>query len=264
MKLWVTGKPGANALSQQLLSEGHDLDETDPDFIIIWGGDGSILRTARNYPNTPLVGLRVESVGHLAEVNGEEWKYAIDKLQQQEYVIEKAPHIELSGPDFQISGINEVYFFREYEHATRMKVFLDDQEVYGSTLFGDGCLAATPQGSTAYSWTVGRKIVLSPHDQAFVFTPLSCGFLSQLLKVNDRHVARIAEQIRVADQKNVTIEIVRGGRNKIAADGLDSVKRYISLQQGDQLIFRKAQSHTKFVRFRPHDNDFSPSTLNER
>lgn len=250
MKLWVTGKPGAAALSQKLMAEGHDLDETNPDFILIWGGDGSILRTARCYPNTPLVGLRVDSVGHLAELNGDEWKYAVDKLQQHEYVIEEAPHIELLGPDFQVSGINEVYFFREYEHATRMNIFLDNQELYGSALFGDGCLAATPRGSTAYSWTVGRKIVLSPKDSAFVLTPLSCAFLSQMLKVNNRQVARVAEQIRVADHKSVTIEIIRGGRNKIAADGLDTVKRYIHLQPDDHLIFRKAPSHTKFVRFR--------------
>jgi NAD kinase len=251
MKLWVTGKPGVDALSQQLQAEGHDLDKTYPDFVLIWGGDGSILRTARCYPNTPLVGLRVDSVGHLAEINGKEWKYAVTKLQQQEYIIEEAPHIELLGPNFQVSGINEVYFFREYEHATRMKVLLDDQEVYGSVLFGDGCLAATPRGSTAYSWTVGRKIVLSPQDSAYVFTPLSCGFLNQLQKVNNRQVAQIAEQIRVADQKNVTIEIIRGGQNKIATDGLDTVKKYVSLQQGDQLTFRKAHSHTKFVRFLP-------------
>lgn len=251
MKLWVTGKPGAEALSRKLRSLGHDLDETYPDFVLVWGGDGSILRTARNYPNTPLVGLRIESVGHLAEVNGEEWKYALDKLQQQEYILEEASHIELIGPDVQISGVNEVYFFREYEHATRMNVFIDDQEVYGSVLFGDGCLAATPRGSTAYSWTVGRKIVLAPQDSAFVFTPLSCGFLNQLQQVNNRQVARIAEQIRVADPKTVTVEILRGGRNKIAADGLDIIKKYISLQQGDHLIFRKAQSHTQFVRFLP-------------
>ena len=249
MKFWVTGKPGSGTLRQQLVSDGHDIDETYPDFVLIWGGDGSILRAARRYPNTPLVGLRVDSVGHLAEVNGEEWKYAIEKLHQQEYIIEEAPHIELLGPEFHVSGINEVYFFREYEHATRMKVFLDDQEVYGSVLFGDGCLAATPRGSTAYSWTAGRKIVLSPQDYAYVFTPLSCGFLSQLLNVNNQQVARIAEQIRVADQKNVTIEILRGGRNKIASDGLDTVKKYVSLHEGDQLTFRKAHSHTKFVRF---------------
>lgn len=249
MKLWVTGKPGADTLSQKLVSEGFDLDARNPDFVFVWGGDGSILWTARHYPNTPLVGLRVDSVGHLAEVNGGQWKYAIDKLQRREYIIEEAPHIELVGSEFKVSGVNEVYFFREYEHATRMKVFLDDQEVYGSDLFGDGCLAATPRGSTAYSWTAGRKIVLSPGELSFVFTPLSCGLMSQMMKINNRLVARIAEQIRVADQMNVMIEILRGGRNKVATDGLDNVKRYISLQQGTHLVFRKAQSHTKFVRF---------------
>ncbi len=249
MKLWVTGKPGADTLSQQIVAEGFDLDEHHPDFILIWGGDGSILRAARRYPTIPLVGLRVESIGHLAEVDGHQWKYALDKLQQREYILEEAPHIELKYNDFQVYGVNEVYFFREYEHATRMKVLLDDHEVYGSALFGDGCLAATPRGSTAYSWTAGKSIVLSPQDEAFVFTPLSSGHMSQMKRMNDCQVARIADQIRVEDHKKVTIEIIRGGRNKVATDGLDDLKRYLSLHKGDQLIFQKAKSHTKFVRF---------------
>jgi hypothetical protein len=73
--------------------------------------------------------------------------------------------------------------------------------------------------------------------------------MNQMMNKNNRLVARIAEQIRVADQMNVMIEILRGGRNKVATDGLDNIKKYISLQQGDHLIFRKAQSYTKFVRF---------------
>jgi NAD kinase len=251
MKLWVIGKPGADVLSQKLVAEGFDLDATHPDFILVWGGDGSILQAARRYPAIPLLGLRVDSIGRLAEVNGQDWKFAIDKLQQREYTIEKAPHIELTSTEFHVHGVNEVYFFREYEHATRMKVLIDDQDVYGGDLFGDGCLAATPRGSTAYSWTTGRKIALSPQENAFVFTPLSSGYMNQLTMKNGSQVARIADQFRVADHQKVTIEIIRGGRNKVATDGLDHLKRYVSLQQGDRLIFQKAKSHTLFVRFKP-------------
>lgn len=250
MKLWVTGKPGADILRHKLVAEGFDLDANRPDFILIWGGDGSILRAARRYPTIPLLGLRVDSIGHLAEVNGQDWKFAVDKLQQREYTIEDAPHIELRTTDFQVHGVNEVYFFREYEHATRMKILLDDQDAYGGDLFGDGCLAATPRGSTAYSWTAGRHIALSPQEQAFVFTPLSSGYMNQIQTMNDSRVARIAPQFRVADHQKVTIEIIRGGRNKIATDGLDHLRQYVSLQQGDQLTFQKAKSHTKFVRFK--------------
>jgi len=83
--------------------------------------------------------------------------YAVERLVRNEYRIEEAPRVEVSYKDLKIHGLNEVYFFRKYEYATRFRVFIGRESPYGDELFGDGCLAATSRGSTAYSWTAGEE-----------------------------------------------------------------------------------------------------------
>ena len=102
MKVWAEGKPGVNQVRQKLREYGLELCASDPEIVVVWGGDGSILRAARCYPDIPLLGLRVESIGHLAEVNGSRWKDAFERLRQRDFTIEEAFHIELIYNDFQI------------------------------------------------------------------------------------------------------------------------------------------------------------------
>jgi NAD kinase len=133
-------------------------------------------------------------------------------------------------------------------------VFIDGECPYEGVLFGDGCLAATPRGSSAYSWTAGKRIVLQTDEDAMVFTPLSSGYLTKRINVNDTPVAKPAEQIRVLADKEVVVQILRGGLNKFATDGLDELKKYMRLEKGDELTFRMAEEKKKFIRFRPKQN----------
>jgi NAD kinase len=229
MKVWAEGKPGVDRVRQKLREYGLELCASDPEIVVVWGGDGSILWSARKHSRSCILGLREKSVGSL----------------------ETVPRIELSCGETRLHGLNEVYFSREYEYATRFHVFIDGECPYEDVLFGDGCLAATPRGSSAYSWTAGKHIILQPDENAMVFTPLSCGHMTQRICVNETSVAKPAEQIRLLTDKEVVVQILRGGLNKFATDGLDELKAYVSLEKGDELTFRMAKEKTKFIRFSP-------------
>lgn len=249
MKVWAEGKPGIELVKQKLKASGLELCPSNPEVVVVWGGDGSILRSARKHPRSCILGLREKSIGQLAEIDGECLDYAVQRLVEKDYHIETVPQIELSYGETRLHGLNEVYFSREYEHATRFNVFIDGECPYDGVLFGDGCLAATPRGSSAYSWTAGKRIILQPYENAIVFTPLSSGCMTQRISVNDISVAKSAEQIRVLADKEVVVQILRGGLNKLATDGLDELKTYIRLEKGDELVFRMAEEKTKFIRF---------------
>jgi NAD kinase len=250
MKVWVEGKPGIELVKQKLRASGLELCPSNPEVVVVWGGDGSILRSARKHPRSCILGLREKSIGQLAEIDGECLDYAVQRLVEKDYHIETVPQIELSYGETRLHGLNEVYFSREYEHATRFNVFIDGECPYDGVLFGDGCLAATPRGSSAYSWTAGKRIILQPYEHAIVFTPLSSGCMKQRISVNDISVAKSAEQIRVLADKEVVVQILRGGLNKLATDGLDELKTYIRLEKGDELVFRMAKEKTKFIRIK--------------
>jgi NAD+ kinase len=239
---------------RQLRTRGLDVSARDPEIVVVWGGDGSILWSARRHPRSCILGLREKSVGQLAEIDGGCLDYALDRLVEKDYRVEVVPQIELSCGETRLHGLNEVYFYREYEHATRFSVFIDGECPYEGVLFGDGCLAATPRGSSAYSWTAGKRIILQPDENAIVFTPLSSGYLTKRICVNETSVAKPAEQIRVAADKEVIVQILRGGLNKLATDGLDNLKTEMHLAKGDELTFRIAAEQTKFIRFPPPPN----------
>lgn len=249
--MWVEGKPGVERVRQQLKLRGLDLCASEPEIVVVWGGDGSILWAARRHPRSCILGLREESVGQLAEIDGGYLDYALDRLVDEDYCVEIVPQIELSCGDVRLHGLNEVYFCREYEHATRFSVTIDGETPYEGILFGDGCLAATPRGSSAYSWTAGKRVILQPNESAMVFTPLSCGYLTERICVNETSVARPAEQIRVLADKAIVVQIHRGGLNKLATDGLDDLKTFLHLTNGDELTFRMATEQTKFIRLPP-------------
>jgi len=248
MKVWAEGKAGVELIRGKLEGRGLELSEDEPEIVVVWGGDGSILRAARKYPNSCLLGLREKSLGHLAEIDGSRSDYAIERLVRKEYRVEEVPRVELSLKGLRIHGLNEVYFSREYEYATRFRVLVDGEEPYEGELFGDGCLAATPRGSTAYSWTAGRRIILKPDDKALVFTPLSSGHLNKMVIIDGISVAKPVEQLRVLDDKKIVVSILVGGKNKFAADGLAQTQIYVNLEKGDEITFRKAKETTKFVR----------------
>jgi hypothetical protein len=73
--------------------------------------------------------------------------------------------------------------------------------------------------------------------------------MTKRISVNDTSVAKSAEQIRVLADKEVVVQILRGGLNKLATDGLDELKTYMHLKKGDELVFRMAVEKTKFIRF---------------
>jgi len=248
VKVWAEGKAGVERIRKKLVEYGFDLCENEPKIVVVWGGDGSILRSARKYPKSSLLGLREKSVGHLAEIDGTCLDYAVERLAEKEYRLEAASRVELVYNDIRLHGLNEVYFSREYEYATRFRVFVDGDSLYEGVLFGDGCLAASPCGSTAHSWTAGRQMILQPHEKAIIFTPLSSGYLNKRILVNGTSVAKPVEQVKVPDDKAVVVEILRGGRNKFATDGLDELTMVIDLEDGDEVLFRKAKKTTQFIR----------------
>lgn len=249
LKVWAEGKAGVERIRKKLVEYGFELCEREPKIVVVWGGDGSILRSARKYPKSCLLGLREKSIGHLAEIDGTCLDYAVEKLAEKEYRLEAASRVELLYKDIRLHGLNEVYFSREYEYATRYRVFVDGESLYeGDVLFGDGCLAASPCGSTAHSWTAGRRMILQPNENAIIFTPLSSGYLNKQIHVNGTSVAKPVEQVKISDDKAVVVEILRGGRNKFATDGLDELKMFIDLEDGDEVLFRKGKETTQFIR----------------
>lgn len=152
------------------------------DFAIVFGGDGSIISTARKVSeaSVPVIGVNVGKLGYLAEFSVGELKDFFPHLLKKNTVpIDRRmmlgcsvfSHQEsLRSERFHSAAINDIFItagppFRMVE----LKILVDSQSLAGCV--SDGLIISTPTGSTAYNLSAGGPIV-SPRMDAVVITPL--------------------------------------------------------------------------------------------
>jgi NAD+ kinase len=151
------------------------------DFVVVFGGDGSIISTARGVSEAgvPVIGVNVGKLGYLAEFSVDELKDFFPRLAKGTAPIAKQMMLSCrvfsnSGGNqtekFCSSAINDVVItagppFRMVE----LKISVDGQPLAGCV--SDGLIISTPTGSTAYNLSSGGPIV-SPKMEAMVITPI--------------------------------------------------------------------------------------------
>ncbi|MHC4204318.1 MAG: NAD(+)/NADH kinase [Planctomycetota bacterium] len=156
------------------------LDECD--FAIVFGGDGSIISTARNVSRAslPVIGVNVGKLGFLAEFSVSELEDFFPRLKKGTVPIDKRMMLKCRvfsdgrskdrEEKFCSAAINDIYItagppFRMIE----LKISVDGQPLAGCVT--DGLIISTPTGSTAYNLSAGGPI-LSPKIEAVVITPI--------------------------------------------------------------------------------------------
>lgn len=145
------------------------------DAIIVLGGDGLMMRAAKAYPDTPLLGINFGKVGFLALVERKDWEYALESLVTGNFRVEDtatlAASIERQGKTVdQEWAINDVVI-RSDIRMIDIEAYLDGHFV--NTYPGDGMIVATSRGSTAYGMAAGGPILTSGV-RGFALVPISC------------------------------------------------------------------------------------------
>ena len=173
-------EPGADAeASGQAAGErrwrAEDLKRCD--FAIVFGGDGSIISTARNLSRAkvPVIGVNLGKLGFLAEFSLEELKEQFEDIVGGKLVIERRMMLgcvvlRKGEQRFRSTAINDVFIAAGPPFsAIELKMSVDGQPLAGCV--GDGVVICTPTGSTAYNLSSGGPI-LSPKIEAMVITPI--------------------------------------------------------------------------------------------
>lgn len=148
------------------------------DLVVVFGGDGSILRgseIAREH-DVPLIGVNLGHVGFLAELDEEDAGNIVDQIASGSFTIQERLTLDVAvvreGQTIANSwALNEA----SVEKAARERMLQVVAEVDGrplSTWGCDGVLFATPTGSTGYAWSAGGPVVW-PTVEAMLLVPVS-------------------------------------------------------------------------------------------
>lgn len=149
----------------------------DADFIIVIGGDGTLLSVARhvNGKEVPILGVYLGGLGFLTEIAEDELFLMIRQIIAGDYDVSKRSMLDVVV----VRDKTDVFSFTILNDAVITKDALAriiDIETYVSgeyltTFKADGLIISSPTGSTGYSLSAGGP-VLYPTMRNIIITPI--------------------------------------------------------------------------------------------
>lgn len=149
----------------------------EADAVIVLGGDGSILESARRAApqGTPILGINLGRLGFMTELEQNELEL-LPRLLKDEFRIETRAMLRVELLDEKGTLRSFCYALNEASISNGSVSRIIDLELYENgtpitTYRADGLIVATPTGSTAYSMSAGGAIV-DPSVPCFCVTPI--------------------------------------------------------------------------------------------
>ena len=209
------------------------------DLIIVFGGDGTLLNSARKYlkNNIPILGINMGNVGFLTDVKTEDFESIIQDILNGKFEIEERNLVSASFLNEAVYGLNEIVIHSgAYTQLMRYRLSVNDKVVYEQR--SDGLIIATPTGSTAYALSAGGPII---HPSLDVWTILP--MLPQSIS---------SRPFVISSKEKVVIKLLKGPLEdaKICADGHDD----IAVPYDEDIAITKMNNTLRLVH--PVDNDF--------
>ena len=163
------GMNGVRAFDPQMENE-----ESVPDLIVTFGGDGTLLIGARYAMefDIPLIGINLGTVGFLTEEDPDHLEKAVRAIVSGQYQTETRSLLRVvnCGTGECFYALNDAVITRGgYARLIRVDAFVNGKEYAAFT--ADGIIAATPTGSTGYSLSAGGPIV-DPGMNCMIITPV--------------------------------------------------------------------------------------------
>lgn len=127
---------------------GFKIVDENPDFIISFGGDGTVMQSEAKYPGIPKIILKNSRVCKLCSPF--ENSQVLERIKLGQFEIENYWKLECSAKGHKLLAINDITLHNnDPRHAIRYKLSINEKLVHHE-IIGDGVVIATPFGSTGY------------------------------------------------------------------------------------------------------------------
>ena len=225
--------------NDSLTSLSHEEFSSKADLVIVFGGDGTLLGSARRYLkfNIPILGINMGTVGFLTDIKIEDFEIVIKDIIDGNCKIEERNLVSATFNNTTVYGLNEIVIHSgAYTQLMRYRLSVNEKVVYEQR--SDGLIIATPTGSTAYALSAGGPII---HPELDVWTILP--MLPQSIS---------SRPFVISSNEEVKVNLLRGPLEsaKICADGQED----ISTPYLEDIKISKMKDKLRLVH--PLDNDF--------
>ena len=223
----------------------HELDgqplPTDIDYMLVLGGDGTMLQAVRDVKemHIPMLGVNLGTLGYMTEVEPEQIETAIDRLiagrvNTEERMLLGAVVSQQGQQKQQQWALNDVVVSR------RGSLQIHDFNIYVNGRFlkkysADGIIVTTPTGSTGYNLSAGGPIV-DHGTQLLMITPICAHTFNQ-------------RTIVLSKDDEIVVEIPAGREGKIQeVEASFDGSHQMMLQTGDRITITKWEKEAVFLK----------------
>lgn len=209
----------------------------DTDCVLVLGGDGTLIRAARELHSydVPMLGINMGTLGYLTEVEVQNIESAIDQLLSDKPVVEARMMLKgILNNRLEDIALNDIVLTRLGSlRVIRFNLYVNGELL--NSYQADGIIISTPTGSTAYNLSAGGPIV-APTASMIVITPI-CS-----------HALNTSSIVLSADDE-IVLEMGQGRDGEIEEAGISfDGDRNIEVHTGDRIVIQKAEETTKLLK----------------
>jgi NAD+ kinase len=225
-----------------------ELARYEPEFVIVLGGDGTLLSAARaiGTADIPLLAVNLGSLGFLTEVPIDEIYSTLEAVVSNQCPTESRSLLDCrlireGNQIAQYFALNDAVVKSTVARLLGFAVTINDDRVMEYQ--ADGVIISTPTGSTAYSLAAGGPVFM-PSVDAILMTPICPHSLTH-------------RPLVVGANSIISVRLDSG------ADGVLSVDGQVGMPvvQGDLIVCRKACHQVRLLRMRKSFFDVLRSKL---
>jgi len=226
-KVLVVFRRDPSEVRKVLASEGFELVEKDPDFVVCYGGDGTVLFSERKFPGVPKLIIKTSRACRMYDYKLNDLRGLLSRIKAGDYQIHAEMKLETVAKGERLVGLNEIQVHLKLPiYAVRFSLSADGREY--DELIGDGVIVATSFGSTAYYKATGGKSFKKGIGVSF----------------NNLH-NRNAKSFVVPEDSVVKLTVTRGPAWLLA----DNNENFVELDAGYSVTIRKSGSVANFIYF---------------
>lgn len=221
-----------NSVNEKKINEKFDM-------LISFGGDGTILKSARlaSELNISVLGINAGTLGFLTSINDiNSIDESFKKIAKNEYYYENRYMIETkvlrkNRVIFKTYAVNEATITtKNIRKIGKYNVFINDEDELFNEYSADGLIISTPTGSTAHSLSAGGPIV-EPSVKCFILTAV-CPHA-----FNERSII-------ISDDKKIIVKVLNDDQ-LVDIDG----RVVEELNVDDRVIISKLKKPVKYITF---------------
>lgn len=224
MRIWIESIYDVSVMLRKVRKSGLMVSRKTPDYVIAYGGDGTILAAESKYPGTPKIPLSRSMIcSKCVYYRPEDLGTVLDKLDHGKFRIARTPKVEASFNGRKLAGLNEVQVRnKDQRRALRFSLQVDGRK---SIFIADGLVASTPYGSTGYYNSLG-------------YAPFPRGIR---IGLNNPTTPRRHYELK----KSARVRILRE-TGVLTADNQPAL---IELKKGGSVTIRESEQMARFVYF---------------